>query len=130
MNKKYSLKQMREVWIDAYLNGEVDWLAYLEAPSFFVRKGAEQISKAGQMANIERSQAKFPNRRPGDVEFKELISEIREHTEWATVSGFASFRRKGEIVSQCEFFELWLVLENRWQIASLCIEDINRAARP
>ncbi|RDJ97607.1 hypothetical protein [Paraburkholderia lacunae] len=127
MSKKYSLQQIREVWINAYLNGEVDWLSYLEAPSFFVKKNAELISKADQIAYVERSRTKFPNKRARDVEFRETVKEMQEHKNWATVSGSASFRRNGEIVSQCEFFELWLIVEDRWQIASLCIEDTDRA---
>lgn len=68
MTKAYSVKQIREVWINAYLNGETDWLAYLEAPSFFVKRNAELISKADQLAYLERSRAKFPNKRAGDVQ--------------------------------------------------------------
>lgn len=127
MSKAYSVKQIREVWINAYLNGETDWLAYLEVPSFFVKRNAELISKADQLAYLERSRAKFPNKRTGDVEFRETVTAMHEHKNWATVSGSAWVKRNGEIVSQCEFFELWLVAEGRWQIASLCIEDTDRA---
>lgn len=126
MSKKYSFKQIRAVWINAYLNGEVDWLAYLEAPSFFIQRNAERVSKADQIAYIERSRTKFPNRRAGNVEFKEAVTAMQEHKNWATVAGSAWFKRNDQIVSQCEFFELWLIVEGRWQVASLCIENTDR----
>lgn len=125
MNKKYSIKQIREVWTNAYLNGEVDWLSYLESSSFFVKKGASLTSKSEQITNIKRNQAKLPGKKHGEVEFKESVMEIRERSNWTTVSGFASFKRNGKIVSQCEFFELWLIIDDRWQITSLCVEDID-----
>ncbi|WP_316893421.1 hypothetical protein, partial [Ralstonia mannitolilytica] len=87
---------------------------------------AERVSKADQIAYIERSRTKFPNRRAGNVEFKETVTAMQEHKNWATVAGSAWFKRKGEIVSQCEFFEFWLIVEGRWQVASLCIEDTDR----
>lgn len=127
MSKKYSLNQIRDVWINAYLNGEVDWLTYLEAPSFFVTRNGGIISRSEQIAYIERSRRKFPNKRAGNVEFGETVAEMQEHKSWATVSGSAWIKRNGEIVSQCEFFELWLIVESRWQIATLCIEDTDRA---
>lgn len=128
MNSKYLLKQIREVWIDAYLNGEVDWLSYLESPSFFIKRGEELISKSEQISYIKRSRSKFPTKKQEGVEFRESIIEIREHNGWSTIFGSASFKRNGEIVSQCNFFELWLIIEERWQIASLCIEDFDQAS--
>jgi hypothetical protein len=124
MSRKYSLKHVREVWINAYLNGEVDWLAYLEAPFFFVKSNAELISKADQIAYIERNRAKFPHR---NVEFRETVTGMQEHKNWASVSGSAWLKRNGKVVNRCEFFELWLIVEDRWQIASLCTEDTNHA---
>ncbi|AZE50118.1 hypothetical protein C4K04_4459 [Pseudomonas chlororaphis] len=129
MSNKYSLKQIREVWINAYLNGEVDWLSYLEASTFFIKRNSELISKAEQIAYIERSRTKFPNKKAGAAKLRETVKEMQEHKNWTTVSGLACFERDGEIVNQCEFFELWLLVENRWQIASLCIEDTDCAER-
>ncbi|MHA7683670.1 hypothetical protein [Cupriavidus sp. PET2-C1] len=128
MNNRYLLNQIREVWINAYLNGEVDWLSYLEAPTFFVKRGDKLIFKSEQISFIERSRAKFPTKKSKGVEFRESIIDMQERKGWATVYGSASFKRNGEIVSQCNFFELWLIIDERWQIASLCIEDANQAA--
>jgi hypothetical protein len=97
----------------------------LETTSFFVKRNAEVITKAEQIKNIERNRTKLSNNKTGMVKFRETTTEIQEHKNWATVSGGACFERNGEIVSQCEFFELWLIVENRWKIASLCIEDID-----
>ncbi|MCY1543444.1 hypothetical protein D9M68_792640 [compost metagenome] len=127
MNRKYSLKQIRAVWINAYLKGEVDWLGYLEAPCFFIKDSDELIFKANQIANIERRRAKFPNKRATDFEFKETVERFHEYSSWAVVSGSACFKRGGDIVSQCNFFELWLLMDDRWQIASLCLEYTTRS---
>lgn len=127
MNSKYSLTQVRDVWVNARLNAEVDWLDYLEAPTFFLRANGELVSKANQIAYIERSRKKFPNKRAGEAEFKETGIEIQQHKSWATVTGSACLKRDGKIVHQFEFLELWLIQAGRWQIASLCIEDIEHA---
>ncbi|AOK63131.1 hypothetical protein WL71_05235 [Burkholderia ubonensis] len=129
MNEKYTLEQIREVWLNAYFNGETDWLAYLEAHLFFVTRNGELISKSEQIEFIERSRAKFPSKRANIVEFGETVAEMKKQDHWATVSGSAWIKRNGEIVSQCDFFELWLMVENRWQIATLCIEDIDRTQK-
>lgn len=127
MNNRYSLNHIREVWINAYLNGEVDWLSYLEAPTFFVKRGDKLISKSEQISFIERSREKYPTKKHKEVEFIESTIDIKEHKGWATVFGSALFKRNGEIISQSNFFELWLVIEERWQIASLCIDDTDQA---
>ncbi len=127
MSSKYSLTQVREVWVNARLNGEVDWLDYLEAPTFFLKANGELVSKANQIAYIERSRKKFPNKRAGEAEFKETGIGIQQHKSWATVTGSACLKRDGKIVHQFEFLELWLIVGGRWQIASLCIEDIEHA---
>ncbi len=130
MSRQYSLKQIREVWINAYLNGETDWLAYLETPSFFVKHNAELVSKASQISSIDRGFARFPGKRTTDVEFSETLKQWQEHKNWATVEGSARIKRNGEVVSQCEFFELWLIADDRWQIASLCMEDSDQVSPP
>ena len=103
MNRNYALKDVREVCIRAYLNGEVDWLAYLEAPSFFVKKNADLISKASQIAYIERSRAKFPKRSESDIAFSETVTHMQQYKHWATVAGTALTKRDGDILSHWEF---------------------------
>lgn len=124
MKNKYSIMQIREVWINAYLNGEVDWLDYLEIPLFFVIRNGRHISKSEEIEFIERSRRKFPNRRTNNVEYAEVIDEMQERKYWATVTGSAKIKKNDVIASQFDFFELWLVVDNRWQVAKLCIEDI------
>lgn len=120
---KYSLGRIREIWINAYLNGEVDWLAYLEAPCFFVKENSGLTFKANQIANVSRSRARFKNKMEVDFEFKEAVEQLHEYREWATVLGSACFKRGGKIVNECRFFELWILVNDRWQIASLCLEE-------
>jgi len=125
MKNKYSIMQIREVWINAYLHGEVDWLDYIEIPLFFVIRNGRSISKSEEIEFIERSRRKFPNRRADNVEYAEVVDQMQERKYWGTVSGSAKIKKNGAIASQFYFFELWLVVDNRWQIAKLCIEDID-----
>ncbi|WP_148283904.1 hypothetical protein [Burkholderia cepacia] len=111
------------------MNGEVDWLAYLEAPSFFVNRNGVHISKSEEIAFIEVSRRKFPNKRTNDVKYTEVIDQMRERKNWATVYGSAQITRDGEVASQFDFFELWVIVESRWQVVMLCIEDIDHARK-
>jgi hypothetical protein len=124
MNNEYSLLDVRAVWIDSYRKGLLDWLSYLESPFFFVRRGDKVMSRREQLAVMERSRSASLFGLAGDLDFNESIEEIRDFSGWSTVFGSATFSRKGEVVGKYRFFELWLISEGRWQIASLCYDDI------
>ncbi|WP_139207452.1 hypothetical protein [Phytopseudomonas flavescens] len=122
MKTNFSLKVVRQAWIDAYFKSDVDWLAHVESPFFFVKRGAIVMSKKEQLSLIERNRRKVPI---ADTVFNETTTQTQEHTGWATISGSASVTRDNELVNEYKFFELWLILHGRWQIASLCYDDIN-----
>ena len=119
---KYRLMDIREVWKKAYANAEVDWLTFLEAPSYFAKRGSTLMTKADQLAYIERNRRRIVARNT-DVELSEELHEVQEHRGWATVAGRATVRRKNE-VNRSDFLELWVMIEDRWQIASLCIDEL------
>lgn len=121
MKTKFPLEIVRQAWIDAYFKGAVDWLAHVESPYFFVKRGEVVISKSEQLSIIKKNQKKMP---PSDTIFNEKIESMCEHSGWATISGSASIARNGELISEYMFFELWLILNGRWQIASLCYDDV------
>jgi hypothetical protein len=124
MKNEYSLLDVRAVWIDSYRKGLLDWLSYLESPFFFVKRGDKIMSKREQLAVIDRSRLASLSGWASDLDFNESIEEIRDFSGWSTVFGSAMFSRNGEVVGEYRFFELWIMSEGRWQIASLCYDDM------
>ena len=120
---KYRLMDIREVWKKAYLNAEVDWLTFLETPSYFAKRGSTFMTKSHQLAYIERNRRRILVRN-ADAEVSEELHQVQEHRGWATIAGRATVRWKNEL-NRSDFFELWVMIEDRWQIASLCIEELD-----
>jgi hypothetical protein len=128
MSRKYSLASIREVWLDAYLNGDASWLEYLEAPCFVVVNGPTLVSKAEQIAYLERSRQKFPGGRNGDFSFTQSVHRTLERESWATVVGSFVSSRNGRQISNCDFSEFWISTEGSWRITSLYLRDKSGAA--
>ncbi|CAM2182873.1 hypothetical protein BLAT2472_60293 [Burkholderia latens] len=54
------------------------------------------------------------------------ITKISEKQQWASFSGTGSMRRDGRILTMFDFLELWLICDDRWQIAALCYDEKHR----
>ncbi|WP_230461586.1 hypothetical protein [Burkholderia ubonensis] len=122
MEPRYSLCQMRAVWIDAYLNGDVDQLAFVESPHFFVKRGTRILTKSQQLAHLQRHSPERTGRHFSWQAHGEM-TEFAESRQWASIRGSGSMRCDGTIVSAINFVELWLVQDERWQIAALCYDE-------
>ncbi|WP_230975304.1 hypothetical protein [Burkholderia multivorans] len=122
MEPSYSLCQMRAVWIDAYLNGDVDQLNFVESPHFFVKRGTQILTKSQQLAHLQRH-ASEQTRRNCNWHAHGETTEYAESGQWASIRGAGSMLCDGKTVSAVNFFELWLVDDNRWQIAALCYDE-------
>lgn len=121
---KYKLLDIREVWKNAYRNVETDWLLFLEAPFYFAKRGANIISRAEQIAYLERNREKILGRQKNaSDDYREEIKEVHERDGWATVAGSIISRDFTGNVNYGEFLEVWIFLTERWQIASLCIDE-------
>ncbi|QEM83614.1 nuclear transport factor 2 family protein [Halomonas binhaiensis] len=124
MEINISLEKVRKLWIEAYFKGDVDCLADIESPFFFVKSGETIISKDEQLSNVRKNRYKRLVNKCDIVDFRESIDEVREHPGCTTVSGRATVYCESEIVGRYDFFEVWMVVDDRWQIAYLCYEAI------
>jgi hypothetical protein len=122
MSTRYSLSQMREVWIDAYLHGDIDQLNFVQSPHFFVMHADKILTKIQQIAYITRHRAEHTWHYPG-VSLHHDVTSLVEGPRWTTLSGSGEMRRGNCTLSRFQFIELWLISDNRWQIASLCYEN-------
>ena len=123
MTRRYSLDSIREVWVNAYFAGEVEWLAYLEVPSFIIVSRVGLTTKSEQIHNIERSKKAFPFGKLLPVVFEQTVLQTTQHEGWASVVGTVTSRRGEHIVSDINFSEIWLAVNNSWRIASLYTAD-------
>lgn len=118
------LGKVRKLWTEAYFKGDVDCLADIESPFFFVKSGATIISKDEQLSNVRKNRYKRLINNWNIVDFSESIDEVCERPGCTTVSGCATVYWKREIVGRYDFFEVWMIVDDRWQIAYLCYEVI------
>ncbi|MCA8090566.1 hypothetical protein LGM65_06620 [Burkholderia anthina] len=122
MKPKYDLPQMRNVWIDAYMNGDTDQLNFVESPHFFVKRGDRILTKQQQIFYIQRHLSGKAWVHFG-LHVHNEITEITEQRQWASISGTGSMRRDGRTLVRFNFLELWLIHDDRWQIAALCYDE-------
>ncbi|AXK66687.1 DUF4440 domain-containing protein [Burkholderia sp. IDO3] len=122
MKNKYSLLQMRDVWIDAYMNNDIDQLNFMENPHFFVKQGDRILTKPQQISHLQRHLSE-KGQRNFDLQVHNEITAITESPHWASISGTGSTRRDGSVLTRFKFLELWLIHDDRWQIAALCYDE-------
>ncbi|MGN8192190.1 hypothetical protein PPH94_015970 [Burkholderia cepacia] len=122
MNTKYGLLEMRDVWIDAYVNGDIDQLNFVESPHFFVKRGNRILTRLQQISSIQRHLSE-KTWRGFALHVRDEITEFQEGRLWASISGTGSMQRDGRILSRFDFLELWIISDDRWQIAALCYEE-------
>ncbi|RQR27080.1 DUF4440 domain-containing protein [Burkholderia sp. Bp9143] len=122
MKTKYDLLEMRDVWIDAYMSGDVDQLNFVESAHFFVKRGGRILTKLQQISSIERHLSEKTGFNLG-LHVHTEITVIAEDRHWASISGTGSMRRDGRTLTRFDFLELWLVNDDRWQIAALCYDE-------
>jgi hypothetical protein len=126
MKPKFDLLSMREVWIDAYLTGDVEQLAYVESAHFFVKHGGLTKTKQQQLARLRRFAAEYVSRMSG-MTYVDESRCITEYGEWATISGICAMRKHGQVFERNAFTELWIIDGGRWQVAALCYEHHPRS---
>ncbi|KVN41315.1 hypothetical protein WJ63_22920 [Burkholderia pyrrocinia] len=121
MKTKYDLMQMRDVWLDACRNGDIDQLNFVESPHFFIKHGDAVRTKPQHLARMRAYAAEHAERHAG-MAYEDEIRHVVERDEWAAVSGISAMRKNGRLVARQEFLELWLVCDARWRIAAFCFE--------
>lgn len=124
MISKYNLRDIRKMWQEACLNVSVDWLKYLERPTYFAKRGEEIMFRPEQLAYLERNKEKVAVRRAQYIT-EESSVEIHDHGGWATISGFATSKDSTGVLGRHKFYEVWIVVDDRWQIASLFIDELD-----
>ncbi|MBN3790256.1 DUF4440 domain-containing protein [Burkholderia sp. Ac-20353] len=123
MKAKFDLMQMRDVWIDAYIHGDLELTNYVESPQFFVKHGGSMITKQQRLARMRAHAAEQASRMSG-MRYEDETRHVSEQGEWATVSGIGAMRKNGMIRARYKFLELWLINDGRWQVAALCYEHM------
>ncbi|CAB3763082.1 hypothetical protein GQ57_22065 [Burkholderia sp. MSh2] len=122
MKTRYGLLEMRDVWIDAYMNGDIDQLKFVESPHFFVKRGDRILTRLQQISAMQRHLSE-KTWRGFSLQVRDEITAIEESPLWASISGTGSMQRGEGILTRFDFLELWLVNDDRWQIAALCYEE-------
>ncbi|RQR34786.1 MULTISPECIES: hypothetical protein [unclassified Burkholderia] len=125
MKTKYDLLEMRDVWIDAYMNGDIDQLNFVESSHFFVKRRDRTVTKLQQISFIRQrlSENTWPD---VGLRVHDEITEVERNRLWASISGTGSMRRGGRTLIRFDFLELWLINGGRWQIAALCYDEKER----
>ncbi|RQS76868.1 DUF4440 domain-containing protein [Burkholderia sp. Bp8963] len=123
MKAKFDLMQMRDVWIDAYIDGDIELMNYVESPQFFVKHGGAMTTKQQRVARMRAHAAEQALRMSG-VRYEDETRHVSEQGEWATVSGIGVMRKSEMIRARYTFLELWVINDGRWQIAALCYEHM------
>ncbi|WP_175921198.1 DUF4440 domain-containing protein [Burkholderia latens] len=122
MEPRFTLAQMRDVWIDAYRRADVEQLAFVASPYFFVQHEARIRTKAQFLARMRIVAAE---RAPDslDIEYRDETKQIVVRGQSATITGIGSVWINQAIDSRFDFVEQWYVIDARWRIAGLRYEQ-------
>jgi hypothetical protein len=120
MSPKYSLAQMRAVWLNAYFEMDIEQLDYVEAGCFFVKDSRRVVSRQQQLLNIRRQ--KENGERPGTA-MRDIQVETVETGTWATVQGTGQILDGNVVIRDIAFVELWIIENERWRVAALCYDE-------
>lgn len=121
MNPRFTLTQMRDVWIDAYRHADVEQLDFVASPHFFIQHENRIRTKAQFLARMRVLAADRASASSSGA-YRDEVRQIVEHGPWATISGIGSVWNDGTIDARFDFLELWCICDARWQIAALCYE--------
>ncbi|WP_175823238.1 DUF4440 domain-containing protein [Burkholderia sp. BCC0419] len=119
MEPRFTLAQMRDVWIDAYRHADVEQLDFVASPHFFVQHDARIRTKAQFLARMRVVAAERASDRL-DIAYRDETMQIVTRGQWATITGIGSVRINPAIDSRFDFVEQWCVTGARWRIAALC----------
>ena len=118
MEPRFTLAQMRDVWIDAYRHADVEQLDFIASPHFVVHHENRIRTKAQFLARMrivaaERASDRFR------VTYRDETMQIVTRGQWATITGIGSVWINQAIDSRFDFEEQWCVNHARWRIAAL-----------
>jgi hypothetical protein len=120
MPLKYSLQQMRDVWIQAYFSTDIEQLQYVEADCFFVKIGNKVQNKQQQLFTLTHK--RDASSVHASMQMQDLEVTFREEKGWASVQGTGRTLHNEQVVNSFVFCELWFVEGDRWRVAALCID--------
>ncbi len=118
MEPRFTLAQMRDVWIDAYRHADVEQLDFVASPNFFVLHEAHIRTKAQFLARMRVVAAERASNRSG-IAYRDETMQIVTRGQRATITGIGAVRINQAIDSRFDFVEQWCVIDARWRIASL-----------
>ncbi|WP_321931546.1 DUF4440 domain-containing protein [Burkholderia cenocepacia] len=118
MEPRFTLAQMRDVWIDAYRHADVEQLDFVASPNFFVLHEAHIRTKAQFLARMRVVAAERASNRSG-IAYRDETMQIVTRGQRATITGIGTVRINQAIDSRFDFVEQWCVIDAQWRIASL-----------
>ncbi|WP_175883017.1 DUF4440 domain-containing protein [Burkholderia sp. BCC0044] len=121
MEPRFTLAQIRDVWIDAYRHADVEQLDFVASPHFFVQHEAHIRTKAQFLARMRVVAAERVSDRQG-IAYRDETMQIVTCGQRATITGVGSVRINPAIDSRFDFVERWCVIDARWRIAALRYE--------
>ncbi|MDN7426382.1 hypothetical protein CFB89_22435 [Burkholderia sp. AU16741] len=121
MEPRFTLAQMRDVWIDAYRHADVEQLDFVASPGFFVQHEARIRTKAQFLARMRVVAAERPSDRSG-IAYRDETMQIVTRGQRATITNIGAVRINHTTDSRFDFVEQWCVIDARWRIAALCHE--------
>lgn len=120
MSFKADLNLMRKEWYNAFYNGNVEQLDYLETEWFISTNGQKVIYKKHQLRKIEMRSSErkmlFVTRTEHDV-------EIRKFKDIACVSGTATLN-DGDNIVKVGFVENWIMIKGGWKLQFVTFEEL------
>lgn len=121
MKPRFTLTQMRDVWLDAYRHADVEQLDFVASPHFFIQHENRIRTKTQYLARMRSLAADRASGTPR-VAYRDEAMQIVEQGQWATISGVGSVWKDRAIDSRFDFLELWCINDARWRITALCYE--------
>lgn len=116
---KTDLNLMRKEWYNAFYNGDIKQLDYLEADWFISTNGKKVLYKQHQLKRISESQ--FNSKNIG-VKRAESDVIVHEFNDIACVCGKAEVI-SGEETTRINFIENWVKINGGWKLQFVSFES-------
>lgn len=120
MSFKTDLNLMRREWYNAFYNGNVEQLDYLETEWFISTNGQKVLYKKHQLRKVEMRSAE---QKMLSLRRREYDVEVREFKGIACVSGKATLDNGDDSVN-IGFIETWIMINGGWKLQFVTFEEL------
>jgi len=120
MSFKADLNLIRREWYNAFYNGNIEQLDYLETGWFISTNGHKVLYKKHQLRKIEMCSAEY---KMLSITRTEYDVEIREFKGIACISGKAALD-EGDDITKVGFIENWIMVNGGWKLQFVTFEAL------